>query len=163
MLEIIKVPNPALNESAEEIDTIDKAAAELAGEMINLMIKEKGIGLAAPQVNLNKRLFVVNLQGDTPRIFINPQIIETSLEEAEMEEGCLSIPGIYTDIKRPAAVRIQAWNERGRPFTLEADGILARVIQHEFDHLQGVLFIDYLQERRREKVMKKYLKTAGVR
>ncbi|MFP4382943.1 MAG: peptide deformylase [Spirochaetia bacterium] len=163
MLEIIKVPNPALNESADEIDTIDKATAELAGEMINLMIKEKGIGLAAPQVNLNKRLFVVSLQGDTPRIFINPQIIETSLEETEMEEGCLSIPGIYTDIKRPAAVRVQAWNERGRPFTLEADGILARVIQHEFDHLQGVLFVDYLQDRKREKVMKKYLKTAGAR
>jgi peptide deformylase len=152
-----------LNENAEEIDTIDKAAAELAGEMVNLMIKEKGIGLAAPQVNLNKRLFVVSIQGDKPRVFINPQIIETSLEETEMEEGCLSIPGIYTDIKRPSAIQVQAWNERGRPFTLEADGILARVIQHEFDHLKGVLFIDYLQERKREKVMKKYLKTAGVR
>ncbi len=162
MLEIIKVPNPGLKEKAAEVDTIDKATAELASEMINVMIKEKGIGLAAPQVNINKRLFVISLQGDQPRTFINPQVIETSLEEVEYEEGCLSIPGIYTDIRRPRLVKIQAWNEYGRRFTLDAEGFLARVIQHENDHLNGVLFIDHLNERKKDKVMKKYFKTVGV-
>ncbi|MEJ5188891.1 MAG: peptide deformylase, partial [Breznakiellaceae bacterium] len=91
-----------------------------------------------------------------PRVFINPSIIQTSPELTEYEEGCLSIPGLYGEVKRPEAVRIQAWNERGRPFTLDAEGLLARVIQHEYDHLEGVLFIDRLSEPKRKKLLALY-------
>ncbi len=89
-------------------------------------------------------------------MFINPDILETSLEEETLEEGCLSVPGVYTEIVRPASVRVQAWNEKGRPFTLSADGMLARVIQHELDHLNGVLFVDRLDAKKRKRLLASY-------
>ena len=116
------------------------------------------ICLAAPQVGLPHRLFVIQIEGDKPRVFINPEIVETSLELDSFEEGCLSIPGVYADLDRPAAVRVQALNERGRRFTLEAEGFLARVVQHELDHLNGVLFTDRLPERSRDRLLKQYEK-----
>jgi peptide deformylase len=88
-------------------------------------------------------------------VFINPSIVATSQETVKLEEGCLSIPGVWADVVRPESVRVQAWNEKGRPITLEADGIMARVIQHEYDHLEGALFIDRLSESRREKIIAK--------
>ncbi|MDR2097184.1 MAG: peptide deformylase, partial [Spirochaetaceae bacterium] len=101
-------------------------------------------------------LFITHIGKDVRRVFINPSIIETSEELADYEEGCLSLPGVWGQIKRPRLIRVQAWNEKSRPFTIETEGILARVIQHEYDHLEGALFIDKLSEVKRERLLKKY-------
>jgi peptide deformylase len=95
-------------------------------------------------------------------VFINPDILETSIEQSTFEEGCLSIPGLYTDVVRPMSVRIQAWNEKGRPFTLSADEYLGRVIQHEFDHLNGILFIDRVDPKKRQRLLAEYSSKVGV-
>lgn len=149
-------PDDILYERAEPIAEIDDGVSQLAESMVETMHRFQGIGLAGPQVGLLKRIFVVHVEGDKPRVFINPQILRTSMEEVDIEEGCLSIPTVYAKVRRPAIVEVQAFNERGRPFTLEADGLLSRVIQHENDHLNGVLFIDHLTDRVRKRVMKQY-------
>lgn len=120
-----------------------------------------GIGLAAPQVGRNERFFVCQFDQIDPMVFINPEIIGTSEELSSYEEGCLSIPGMYGDVKRPAVIQVQAWNQKGRPFKIEAEGLLATCIQHELDHLNGTLFIDHLSDRKRIKLLKKYDKTLG--
>jgi peptide deformylase len=116
----------------------------------------RGIGLAGPQVASPLRLFVTSVEGDKPRIFINPEIVLTSQEMVEIEEGCLSLPRLYVDVVRPESVRVQAWNEKGRPFTVETGGLLARVILHEYDHLEGLLFIDRLKDGKRDKALAQY-------
>ena len=133
---------------------------ETADRMFEALGAQRGIGLAGPQVGLAQRIFVVSVEGDEPRVFINPSIIETSQETAKYEEGCLSIPGVWVNVVRPKTVKVQAWNERGRAFTLEAGGILARAILHEHDHLEGVLFIDRLPELKRQKILDKIAKKA---
>jgi peptide deformylase len=102
------------------------------------------------------RIFVTSIEGDKPRVFINPEIVLTSQEIVVIEEGCLSLPRLYLDVTRPQSVRVQAWNEKGRPFTVETDGLLARVILHEYDHLEGVLFIDRLNPGKRERAISQY-------
>jgi peptide deformylase len=129
--------------------------------MTEALREGRGVGLAGPQVGLSRRIFVVHIEGDEPRAFINPSIIETSQETVKHEEGCLSVPGLWADVIRPRTVKVQAWNEKGRPFTLEADGILARVILHEYDHLEGILFIDRLPEQKRERLLAKTRKAAA--
>ncbi len=152
-MEILTLGNETLRRKAEPIVDIDGATVKLAQDMLVTMRNGRGVGLAGPQVGLVSRIFVVEIEGDGPRVFINPSIIATSSELSEYEEGCLSIPGMYADLKRPEAVTVQAWNERGRPFTLDAEGFLARVIQHEYDHLEGVLFIDKLSELKRKRLL----------
>jgi len=137
---------------------VDGDVLAFAKDLIDSMHLGKGVGLAAPQVGVLDRVFVVHIDGDVPRVFINPSIIETSSELSEFEEGCLSIPGMYAQVIRPAYVKVQAWNERGRPFNLTAEGFLARVIQHEYDHLEGVLFIDKLSEPKRNRIITLYEK-----
>ncbi|MFP4330574.1 MAG: peptide deformylase [Alkalispirochaetaceae bacterium] len=158
MLELVYVPDEVLTTKAAAVKEIDEQTRLLAGRMVEAVQYHDGIGLAAPQINVLSRIFVVYLRDDKPRVFINPEILGTSMEESVIEEGCLSIPGVYAEVKRPAAVSVQAFNERGRPFSLEADGMLARVILHEFDHLNGVLFTDHLSDAKRERLMKKYKK-----
>ena len=161
MLEIVTLggsQEDVLKKAAEPFPSVDETTAALAESMLETMRIGNGVGLAGPQVGVNKRIFVTEAPGDEPRIFINPEIIQTSPEMVPYEEGCLSIPGVYADVMRPAEITIQALNEKGRPFTLEAGGFLARVIQHEYDHLKGVLFIDHLTDRKREKVLKIYQK-----
>jgi len=133
---------------------------ETAERMFEALSAENGIGLAGPQVGLLRRIFVTNVEGDEPRVFINPSIIETSQDTTKYEEGCLSIPGTWADVVRPKTVTVQAWNEKGRSFTIEAGGLLARVILHEQDHLDGVLFIDRLPEPKQKKVLDKLAKRA---
>ena len=130
----------------------------IAADMLEAMKEGRGIGLAGPQVGLLMRLFVIQLDRDQARVFINPSIIQTSEELTEYEEGCLSVPGMYAEVIRPAEVRVQAWNERGRPFTIDADGLLARVILHEYDHLEGTLFIDRLPQMKRDRLVGMYEK-----
>ncbi len=155
MLEIVTLGREVLTVKAEPVKDIDDRIRTLSQDMLQTMRVGKGIGLAAPQVALGIRLFVTEVEG-RPRVFINPEIVLTSQELAEMEEGCLSIPGVYANLLRSSAVRIQAWNERGRPFTLDAEGLEARVVLHELDHLNGLLFIDRLSDPVRKRVLKQY-------
>ncbi|MFW5788607.1 MAG: peptide deformylase [Spirochaetota bacterium] len=155
-LQLVIHPDELLRAASNKVADIDEEIASLADAMVEKMHTARGIGLAGVQVGYLHRMFVTHVEGDKPRVFINPTIIETSVEQSDYDEGCLSIPAIYADVTRPEAVRVQAWNERGRPFTIDADGLLARVIQHENDHLNGVLFIDYLTEEVRDTVMASY-------
>ena len=158
-MQILTFGNECLREKAAPVKEIDPEYIKIAEELINTLHEGKGIGLAGPQVGLMERIFVTHVEGDEPRVFINPSIIETSQETIKYEEGCLSIPGIYTDVVRPKAIKIQAWNEKGRPFNLEAEGIVARVILHEYDHLDGVLFIDRIPEQTKNRILAKIEKT----
>ena len=147
-----------LRKKSEAVKEIDQNLIEYMDRMVEA-IRGVGIGLAAPQVGRNERFFVIQIDKEKPLYFINPEIIGTSEELSSYEEGCLSIPGMYGDVKRPAAVQVQAWNRRGRPFTIEAEGLMATCIQHEYDHLNGVMFMDHLSDRKREKLVKKYMKS----
>jgi len=159
-MEILTLGNELLRQKAQPVKNIGPEYLKIGEDLVIMLHEGKGIGLAAPQVGRMERLFAVHVEGDVPRIFINPSIIETSQETMKYEEGCLSIPGIYTDVVRPRSVKIQAWNEKGRPFTLEASGILARVILHEYDHLEGILFIDRISKQKRDRIIAKIEKTA---
>jgi len=144
-----------LRQKAVPVKNIDNEIRQIAENMLKIMHDGKGVGLAGPQVGLLKRIFVTHTEGDEPRIFINPSIIWTSQEQVNYEEGCLSLPGVWAEVRRPGKIKVQAWNEKGRAFTLELSGILARVVQHEYDHLEGVLFIDRVTEIKREKLLAK--------
>ena len=154
-------PEPLLREKSAKVTDIDDSVSLLAKEMIETMHVSRGIGLAGVQVGRLQRLFVTEIEGDKPRVFINPMIIGTSMEQSEYEEGCLSIPAIYAGVTRPEAITVQAWNERGRPFKLDADGLLARVIQHEYDHLDGIVFFDRLDILTRQAKLKEWEEARG--
>ena len=160
-MHILTLGNEILRQKAKPVKEIGPGHLKIAEELIEMLHIGDGIGLAAPQLGISERIFTVHVKGDIPRVFINPSIIETSQETEKFEEGCLSIPGIFTDVVRPKAVKVQAWNERGRPFTLQADGILARVILHEYDHLEGILFIDRISEQKRNRILAKIEKAAA--
>ncbi|MGO9411835.1 MAG: peptide deformylase [Spirochaetia bacterium] len=162
MLSIIKLGDPILKKHSVVVPDVNDNIRALVTEMIETMERGKGVGLAAVQVGELVRLFVTKVPGDSARVFINPDILETSIEQATMEEGCLSIPGLYTEVTRPASVRIQAWNEKGKPFTLSAEEYLARVIQHELDHLNGILFIDRVGPKKRQRLLAEYESKVGV-
>ena len=159
-MQIITLGNELLRQKAEKIEKINEDTKKTASLMLDIIKRDKGVGLAGPQIGYMKRIFVVHIEGDEERVFINPSIMETSQETAKAEEGCLSVPGIFADVIRAKSIKIQAWNEKGRPFTLETSGLLARVIQHEYDHLEGVLFFDQLPEQKRERLMAKFEKKA---
>ena len=156
MLNILTLGDPILKKTSALVPDINGTIASLVTEMFDAMDKARGLGLAAVQVGELVRLFITLAPHDKPRVFINPDILETSIEEVPFEEGCLSIPGLNADVKRPASVRVQAWNEKGRPFSLSADGLFARVIQHEMDHLNGILFIDRLEVKKRGRLITEY-------
>lgn len=144
-MRICKLGEEVLRQKCESVkpEEINDEMRALFNEMFETMISANGVGLAAPQVGIAKRFFVVISDDDVRRVFINPEITKTSAEVGEYEEGCLSIPGVYENIVRPKKVSISALNEFGKRFVIEdADGLLARVIQHENDHLDGVLYID---------------------
>jgi peptide deformylase len=155
-MNIVTLGNEILRQKAEPIEEINEEIVQLANDMIACLDPKEGIGLAGPQVGVMKRIFIVHIEGDEPRVFINPSIIGTSEDEVLYEEGCLSIPGVWADVKRPSVIQVQAWNEKGKVFKVEAKGIMARVIQHEYDHLEGILFVDRLTEVKRSKLLTKY-------
>lgn len=142
ILDIVKLGEDSLRQKSVPVEEVNDEIRQLAEDMFETMIEAEGVGLAAPQVGRNIRMFVLIADDDVRRVFINPQIIKTSSEVGDYDEGCLSIPQVYETITRPLAVTVQAVNEKGRPFTLDADGLLARIIQHEYDHLDGILYID---------------------
>jgi len=143
---IVLFGDPVLREKAQPVEEVDRGIKDLVAEMIATLKKAKGLGLAAPQVGESKRIFLIDISAieltESMRVFINPKILETS-GEVLMEEGCLSFPGIYQKIVRPEVVRIEATDVEGKKFTMRAEGMLARAILHEYDHLEGKLFIDY--------------------
>ena len=157
--------DPVLRRKAAPAPEAGPDVAALVADLFDVMYREKGVGLAAPQVGESTRVFVVDVEdeeGRTKQAFVNPVITK---REGTMvgEEGCLSIPGYREDVKRWAAVEVQATDEAGRPFTLAAEGLLARAIQHELDHLNGVLFIDHLSGLRKDRAMAKVKKTMRAR
>lgn len=143
-MRITKLGEEILRQKAQPfaMEEINDELRSFIDEMFDTMIEANGVGLAGPQAGISKRIFVVIADDDVRRVFINPQIISTSAELSDYEEGCLSVPGVYETIQRPAKVSVQAYNENGKMFTLDAEGLLARIIQHEYDHLEGMLFID---------------------
>jgi peptide deformylase len=156
MLNIITLGDEQLRKHSIVVPDLNGTVHALIDQMFESMRAGKGIGLAAVQVGNLYRLFITEVAGDRPRVFVNPEIVETSLEQVSYEEGCLSIPGIDADVVRPRRVRVQAWNEKGKPFSLDAEDLLARVVQHEYDHLNGVLFVDRLDPKKRERLVRQY-------
>ena len=157
-MQILTLGNELLRQKAVKVEKIDEEIKNTVKQMLEILERDKGVGLAGPQVGFMKRLFVSHVQGDEQRVFINPSILETSHNTVKFEEGCLSVPGVYANVIRSEKIKIQAWNENGRPFTIETDGILARVILHEYDHLEGVIFLDHISEGKRNKLISKYEK-----
>jgi peptide deformylase len=156
-LKIVHYGHPILRERAKEIQSWGRPEREfLAALIASLRAAGNGIGLAANQVAVARRLFIVDLGGRGPdsglRVFVNPELVEESEEDEPFEEGCLSIPNVRAEVYRPKIVTVSARDENFEPFTLRAEGLMARVIQHELDHLNGRLFIDLLSDRKREEI-----------
>ena len=162
ILPIIEVPDPRLKQVSEAVQVVDADVARLMDDMMETMHDAPGIGLAVPQVGVFKRVIVVDIGrdgGDTPPLRLaNPKVVWASEEIASAEEGCLSVPSQYADVDRPKAIRLSYLDETGAERELEADGLLARVIQHEIDHMDGVLFIDYLSRMKRSMMIKRVQK-----
>jgi peptide deformylase len=158
-MRVLTLGSEVLRQKSLPVKKNDGEIGRAIAEMFRILERTRGVGLAAVQVGIPQRFFVTRIGNDAPRVFINPSIIETSQELADYEEGCLSLPGVWGKLMRPKMVRVQAWNEKFRPFTIDTDGILARVIQHEYDHLDGALFIDKLSAPKRERLLNKYEKS----
>lgn len=156
LLEIIEFPDPRLRTKAAPIEQVDDQLRALIDDMFETMYDAPGIGLAATQVNVHRRFMVIDVsEGKSePRVFINPEILEQEGRQV-CQEGCLSVPGIYADVTRAERIRVRAQDRDGAAYELEADGLLAVCIQHEMDHLDGKLFVDYLSPLKRQMVKKK--------
>ena len=150
-LHIHKLGAEVLRVEGRRVGKVDESVRDLARDMLRSMYTAHGIGLAAPQVGVDKQLLVIDLDPETPStpplVLINPEIISSSAGLDTYEEGCLSIPGVYLDVVRPTAVQVSFRDEMGRPRTMKADGLMARCIQHEIDHLNGVLFVDRVTDK----------------
>jgi peptide deformylase len=164
--DIIKLPDKRLRLVSEPVKRIDAGIRKLVEDMFETQYHAPGIGLAAIQVGVGKRVFTADLskkeEAREPQVFINPEITWASEEKAIQEEGCLSIPEYYEDVERPVQVKVKYLDLDGKPHEIEADGLLARCIQHEIDHINGVLFIDHLSKLKRDRVIKKFSKAAKV-
>ncbi len=164
LLTILEFPDPRLRTVAEPVGQVDDEVRRLVDDLFETMYAAKGIGLAATQVNVHRRVLVMDVSEDRtdPRVFINPEIIEFS-DPGPTQEGCLSVPGIYDDVERPTRVRVRALGRDGRQFEVEAEGLVAVCIQHEMDHLQGKLFVDYLSDLKRQRIRKRLDKERKLR
>jgi peptide deformylase len=160
-LSILHYPDPRLRKPALPVETVDDRVQNLVNDMLETMYAAPGIGLAATQVNVLKRIVVMDVSEhkNQPMIFINPALLVRE-GETEMDEGCLSVPGFYETVQRAARVRVNALDRNGEPFDLDASGLLAVCIQHEIDHLDGKLFVDYLSALKRDRIRKKLEKQA---
>ncbi len=156
ILDILHYPDPRLREKAAPVEAIDDGLQRLIDDMLETMYNAPGIGLAATQVAVARRVLVLDVseERDQPLVLINPEILEHRGEE-EMEEGCLSVPGYYDRVRRAEWIRFRALGRDGDPIEREVDGLLAVCIQHEIDHLDGKLFVDYLSELKRQRVRKR--------
>ncbi|MDE1159837.1 MAG: peptide deformylase [Neorhizobium sp.] len=161
---LIILPDPLLREISRPVETVDAALLKLADDMLETMYDAPGIGLAAVQIGVPRRLLVIDVAREdepkSPQVFINPQIVKSSDERSVYEEGCLSIPDYYAEVERPATVTVKHIGRDGKEHLIEADGLLATCLQHEIDHLNGVLFIDYISRLKREMVIRKFTKAS---
>jgi peptide deformylase len=162
--DIIKLPDKRLRLVSEPVKHVDAGVRKLIDDMFETMYKAPGIGLAAIQIGVAKRVITMDLSkkegSQEPLVFINPEIVWKSGETAKYEEGCLSIPDYYEEVERPAAVNVKYLDRDGEPAAIEAKGLLATCLQHEIDHINGVLFIDHLSKLKRDRVIKKFAKAA---
>ena len=156
LLDILHFPDSRLRNKAKPVKTVDDSVRRLVDDMLETMYEAPGIGLASTQVNDPRRVVVIDIseEHDEPLCLINPEILEKQGEE-EMEEGCLSVPDIYETVFRADKVKVSALDREGNPFDMEAEGLLAVCIQHELDHLDGKLFIDYLSNLKRQRIRKR--------
>ncbi len=161
LLQILRYPDPRLQQKAAPVKAVDERIRQLAADMAETMYAAPGIGLAASQVDQHVRLIVIDISEDKSQLqtFINPELLELS-GEIEGEEGCLSVPGIYDTVKRASHVKVRALGLDGKAFEMEADELLAVCIQHEIDHLEGKVFVDYLSRLKRERIKSKLIKQA---
>lgn len=157
ILNILEFPDPRLRTLAKPVAAVDDALRTLIDDMFETMYAAPGIGLAATQVNVHLRLVVMDLSEDQsePRVFVNPELEALTEDLGPYQEGCLSVPGFYENVDRPLRVRIKALDRDGQPFEEIAEGLLAVCIQHECDHLNGKLFVDYLSSLKRDRIKKK--------
>ena len=157
LLEILEFPDPRLRTKAKPVQAVTEQLRTLIDDMLETMYAAPGIGLAATQVNAHHRLLVIDISedGDQPEVFINPEITILDPDLGEYDEGCLSVPGYYETINRPKRISVAALNREGESYTRELDGLLAICLQHEIDHLDGKLFVDYLSPLKRQRIRKK--------
>jgi len=163
ILPILEYPDPRLRKKAKPVVTVDDDIKRLVDDMFETMIDSHGIGLAASQVDVHQRVIVMDLMedGSQPRVFINPEIEVLDGTTEPYDEGCLSVPGFYETVDRPSNVMISALDREGKPFKEKASGLLAICIQHEIDHLEGKLFVDYLSPLKRQIIRKKMKKKSA--
>ena len=161
---LIILPDPVLRQVSRPVERVDAPLRKLAGDMLETMYDAPGIGLAAIQIGEPLRMLVIDLakEGEepAPHVFINPHILERSDARSVYEEGCLSIPDYYAEVERPATVRVRYLDRDGKEREIEAEGLMATCLQHEIDHLDGVLFIDHISKLKRDMVVKKFRKLA---
>lgn len=159
-LEILEFPDERLRTKAAPVDVVDDEVRTLVDDMLETMYDARGIGLAATQIDVHRRVIVIDVSDDQsqPLVLINPEYTPLDDERESMQEGCLSIPEYYAEVPRALRVRLKALGRDGQPYELDADGLLAHCIQHEHDHLEGVLFVDYLSPLKRDRVLKKMQK-----
>ncbi|MER8385007.1 peptide deformylase [Mesorhizobium sp. M1428] len=161
---LIILPDPVLRQVSKPVERVDGNLRKLAGDMLDTMYDAPGIGLAAIQVGEPWRMLVIDLAKEdetpAPHVFINPEVLESSDQRSVYEEGCLSIPDYYAEVERPAAVRVKYLDRDGKLQEIEAEGLMATCLQHEIDHLNGVLFIDHISKLKRDMVVKKFKKLA---
>ena len=160
LLDILHFPDPRLRNVAAPVEEITNEIKQLVDDMFETMYAAPGIGLAATQVNVHQRIIVVDVSEthNEPICLINPELVELAGTE-QMEEGCLSVPGVFELVERADSIKVSAWDREGKPFSLEADGLLAVCIQHEIDHLDGKLLVDYLSQLKRSRIRKKLQKS----
>ena len=163
ILRILEYPDPRLRTKAKPVAAVDATIVRLVDDMLETMYAAPGIGLAASQVNVHKRIVVIDISEnrDQPHVFINPSL-SVSGDQLETEEGCLSVPGFYEPVTRYERATINALDRAGEPFELDAEGLLAVCVQHECDHLDGKLFVDYLSRLKRSRIRKKLEKQQRV-
>ena len=161
---LIILPDPLLRQVSAPIETVNAELLKLADDMLETMYDAPGIGLAAIQIGVPKRMLVIDVSREdeekNPQVFINPEIVKSSDEPSVYEEGCLSIPDYYAEVERPATISVKYVGRDGKEHVVEADGLLATCLQHEMDHLNGILFIDHISRLKREMVIKKFTKLA---
>ena len=157
LLPILEFPDPRLRTVAKPVAQVDDTIRQLIDDMFETMYDAPGIGLAASQVNVHKRVVVIDVSEDKsqPLVFINPEIEVLDQEMNQYDEGCLSVPGFYETVERPGHIRVKALDRNGQPFVLEPQGLLAVCIQHELDHLNGKLFVDYISPFKRTRIRSK--------
>jgi peptide deformylase len=164
---LIILPDPMLRQVSAPIERVDSDIRRLADDMLETMYDAPGIGLAAIQIGVPRRMLVIDVSREgeekAPLVFVNPQIVSSSDDRSVYEEGCLSIPDYYAEVERPASVTVSYIDREGREQTVTADGLLATCLQHEIDHLNGVLFIDHISRLKRDMVIKKFTKAAKAK